>query len=161
MTRAAHAAALGLAGPEHLSRLCDRATAERPAGAPLFWTLGANQTGKSAIAAWRDWLAPTLAAGIPLRLWPFEGPLHTLLTPGIAALAETYPAEAMRQLGIRLPGSKRAREARRAAAPSLHAALASLKVSPSPALRDAIDSGFGPDAAGEDRLDSLLGLLCV
>ena len=25
----------------------------------------------------------------------------------------------------------------------------------------ALDSGFGPDAAGEDRFDSVLGLLCV
>ncbi|MBX6374672.1 MAG: hypothetical protein IRZ13_10620, partial [Acetobacteraceae bacterium] len=51
MTRAAHAAALGLGGPEGLSRWCDLATAERPAGAPVFWTLGANQSGKAAIAA--------------------------------------------------------------------------------------------------------------
>jgi hypothetical protein len=42
MTRAAHAAALGLADASGLSRLCDRATAERPAGAPVVWTLGAN-----------------------------------------------------------------------------------------------------------------------
>ena len=82
MTRAAHAAALGFAGPAGLSRWCDRATAERPAGAPLFWTLGANQSGKAAISAWRDWLVPALAAGAPIRLWPFEGGLHALLAPG-------------------------------------------------------------------------------
>jgi len=161
MTRAAHAAALGYAGPADLSRLCDRATAERPAGAPLFWTLGANQTGKAAIAAWRDWLAPALAAGAPLRLWPFEGGLHGLMAPGLAVLAETYPAEAMRQLGIRLPGSKRDRVARHAAAPALRAAMERLTVEPSPALAAAIGEGFGADAAGEDRLDSLFGLLCV
>ena len=46
MTRAAHAAALGLDGAAALSRACDRATAERPAGAPLFWTLGANQSAR-------------------------------------------------------------------------------------------------------------------
>ncbi|WP_431268874.1 hypothetical protein [Dankookia sp. P2] len=73
MTRAAHAAALGLSGPIALSRWCDRATAERPAGAPLFWTLGANQSGKAAITAWRDWIVPALAAAAPIRLWPFEG----------------------------------------------------------------------------------------
>lgn len=161
MTRAAHAAALGLDGPEALSRLCDRATAERPAGAPLFWTLGANQTGKAAIAAWRDWLAPALASGAPYRLWPFEGGLRALLAPGVAVLAETYPAEAMRQLGIRLPGSKRDQHARRAAAPGLSAALARLSVTPEAELASAIEDGFGRDAAGEDRFDSLLGLLCV
>jgi hypothetical protein len=39
--------------------------------------------------------------------------------------------------------------------------MARLQVQPSPALQGAIESGFGPDAAGEDRFDSLLGLLCV
>ena len=116
MTRAAHAAALGLSGPMGLSRWCDRATAERPAGAPLFWTLGANQSGKAAITAWRDWIVPALntplgAAGAPIRLWPFEGGLHALLAPGVAVLAEVYPAEALRHCGLKLAGSKRARGA--------------------------------------------------
>ena len=71
MTRAAHAIALGLEGPAGLSRACDRATAERPAGAPLFWTLGANQSGKAAIAAWQHLLLPALHE---IRLWPFAGP---------------------------------------------------------------------------------------
>ncbi|WP_338662055.1 hypothetical protein VQH23_17725 [Pararoseomonas sp. SCSIO 73927] len=161
MTRAAHAAALGFAGPADLSRLCDRATAERPAGAPLFWTLGANQTGKAAIAAWRDWLSPALAGGAPYRLWPFEGGLHALLAPGTATLAETYPAEAMRHLAVRLSGSKRAQSVRRAAAPALRAAMERLCVAPDPALEVTIADGFGANAAGEDRFDSLLGLLCV
>ncbi|MCR0984212.1 hypothetical protein [Roseomonas populi] len=161
MTRAAHAAALGLAGAGHLSRLCDRATSERPAGAPLFWTLGANQTGKAAIAAWRDWIALALMEGASYRLWPFEGGLHALLAPGTATLAETYPAEAMRHLGVRLSGSKRSRPARLAAAPALRAAMARQGVTPSPALEAALASGFGDDTAGEDRFDSLLGLLCV
>ncbi|HTZ71380.1 MAG TPA: hypothetical protein VMB71_12070, partial [Acetobacteraceae bacterium] len=53
MTRLAHAASLGLPDAAALNRLCDCATAARPAGAPVFWTLGANQSGKAAIAAWR------------------------------------------------------------------------------------------------------------
>ncbi|MBO1074740.1 hypothetical protein IAI58_08505 [Roseomonas marmotae] len=161
MTRAAHAAALGMAGAGGLSRLCDLATTERPAGAPLFWTLGANQTGKAAISAWRDWLSPALAAGAPYRIWPFEGGLRELLVLGVAVLAETYPAEAMRHLGIRLSGSKRARAARQEAAPSLHLAMQRLGVCPAPALGRALEDGFGTDAVGEDRFDSLLGLLCV
>jgi hypothetical protein len=160
MTRAAHAAALGLSGPAGLSRLCDRATAERPAGAPLFWTLGANQSGKAAIAAWRDWLAPALAAGAPpVRLWPFEGGLHALLAPGVAVLAEVYPAEALRHCGLRLAGSKRAQPARLALGAALHGAMAARGVVPSPALAGAVAAGFGPDAAGEDRFDSVVGLL--
>jgi hypothetical protein len=161
MTRAAHAAALGLAGPASLSRLCDRATATRPAGAPVFWTLGANQSGKAAIAAWRDWIAPALAAGAPMALWPFQGGLHALLSPGRAVLAEVYPAEALRQLGLRLSGSKRLQAPRRAMAPALRDAMDRLRVRPSPRLAAVIADGFGADAAGEDRLDCMLGLLAL
>jgi hypothetical protein len=159
MTRAAHAAALGLPDASGLSRLCDRATAERPAGAPVFWTLGANQSGKAAISAWRDWLAPALTAGAPFKLWPFAGGLHDLLRPGQLALAEVYPAESLRHLGLKLTGSKRAEAPRRALAPALRDAMAALRVTPDAALAEMIQTGFGSDAAGEDRFDSLIGLL--
>jgi hypothetical protein len=161
MTRAAHAAALGMASPMGLSRLCDRATATRPAGAPVFWTLGANQSGKAAIAAWRDWLAPALAAGAPVALWPFAGGIHGLLAPHRAVLAEVYPAEALRQLGLKLAGSKRAPAPRIALAEALREAMARLRVAPSRALAAMVADGFGADAAGEDRLDCVLGLLCL
>ena len=161
MTRASHAAALALGGASGLSRLCDRATAERPAGAPLFWTLGANQSGKAAIAAWRDMLLPALALGDRMRLWPFEGPFRALLAPGHVAMAETYPAEALRHLGIKLRGSKRRQSDRAAVAPLLLAAMARLDVAPSPELVDAVSGGLGADPAGEDRFDWLLGVLCV
>lgn len=159
MTRAAHAAALGLGDASGLSRWCDRRTALHPAGAPLFWTLGANQTGKAAIHAWQSWLAPALAAGAPLRLWPFHGPLRSLLAPGVAVLAEVYPGRALRHAGIRLTGSKRAQAPRLAAGPGLHAAMALRSVAPAPPLAQAIAQGFGADAAGEDRFDSVIGLL--
>ncbi len=92
MTRLSHALALGLPDAAALCRACDHATAERPAGAPPFWTLGANQSGKAAISAWRDLLLPALAAPSPPALWPFDGPLLPLLAPGRVAVAETYPA---------------------------------------------------------------------
>jgi hypothetical protein len=161
MTRASHAAALGLGPAAGLSRLCDRATAERPAGAPLFWTLGANQSGKAAIAAWRDMLLPALSLGSGLRLWPFEGPFRALLAPGTVAMAETYPAEALRHLGIRLRGSKRRQNDRANAAAPLLDAMARLNVIPEPALVEALADGLGRDPAGEDRFDCLLGVLCV
>jgi hypothetical protein len=161
MTRAAHAAALGLDGAAALCRACDRATAERPAGAPLFWTLGANQSGKAAIAAWRDLLLPALAGPAPPLLWPFEGDLRALLRRGRLALAETYPAEALRHLALRMGGSKRRQADRAALADRLLAAVAAVGGTPEPALRAALADGFGADAAGEDRFDSLLGLLCV
>lgn len=158
MTRAAHAVALGLGDATGLSRACDRATVERPAGAPLFWTLGANQTGKAAIVAWRDMLA---RAGPEVRLWPFAGPFRSRLAPGTVAIAETYPAEAMRHLGIRLAGSKRRQSDRAAVAPMLAAAIARLGATASPELAAATRDGFGADAAGEDRFDCILGVLCV
>jgi hypothetical protein len=161
MTRLSHAEALGLGDAAGLSRLCDRATADRPFGAPVFWTLGANQSGKAAIAAWQDLLLPALSAGAPMRLWPFEGAFRDLLAPGWVTLAETYPAEALRHLGIRMRGSKRRQSDRAALAPVLLAALARLSAVPDAALAEAIASGFGADAAGEDRFDSLLGVLCV
>jgi hypothetical protein len=161
MTRAAHAAALGLGTATGLSRACDRATAERPAGAPLFWTLGANQSGKAAIAAWRDMLLPALAAGEDLRLWPFAGPFCSLLASGAVVLAETYPAEALRHLGIRLKGSKRRQADRAAVAALVVSAMQRLDVVPEAALGIAVASGFGADPAGEDRFDCVLGVLCV
>lgn len=162
MTRASHALALGLGGAAGLSRLCDRATAERPPGAPLFWTLGANQSGKAAIAAWRDMLLPALAAGRDrVGLWPFEGAFRALLSPGMVAIAETYPAEALRHLGIKLRGSKRRQSDRAAVAGLLLAAMDRLQVAPDAALVEAVTNGLGADPAGEDRFDCLLGVLCV
>jgi hypothetical protein len=161
MTRLSHALALNLADAAALCRACDRATAERPAGAPVFWTLGANQSGKAALSAWRNCLLPGLRADVGLRLWPFEGRLASLLQPGGVAVAETYPAEALRQLGLRPAGSKRRQADRRAHAPALFAAAQGLGVTPSRDAAGMIDDGFGTDAAGEDRFDCWLGALCV
>jgi hypothetical protein len=161
MTRAAHAARLGLASAGALNRACDRATAERPAGAPPFWTLGANQSGKAAIAAWRDMLGPALRRGLRARLWPFDGPFRALLAPGAIAVAETYPAEGLRHLGLRLAGSKRRQADRAALGVALLAGMERLAVMPSEALRTEAATGFGADAAGEDRFDCVVGLLCL
>ena len=127
----------------------------------MFWTLGANQSGKAAIAAWRDMLLPALALGEHLRLWPFEGAFRALLAPGMVAMAETYPAEALRHLGIKLRGSKRRQADRAAVAEPLLAAMARLDVRPEPTLEEAVIKGLGADPAGEDRFDCLLGVLCV
>ncbi len=161
MTRVAHARMLGFEDATQLSRICDRATAERPAGAPLFWTLGANQTGKAAISAWRHMLIPGLHSHVPPRIWPFDGPLLSLLAPGQVVIAETYPAEAMRHLGVKPAGSKRRRADRAAYAPALFQAMALLSAKPEPALASTMADGFGAGDDGEDRLDCLFGVLCV
>jgi hypothetical protein len=161
MTRLSHALALGLAGAGDLCRACDRATPERPAGAPVFWTLGANQSGKAAIAAWAELIVPGLLGPAPPRLWPFEGDFCALLAGGGVVLAETYPAEALRHLGVVLLGSKRRQVDRVACVPALRAALARLGAVADAGAEAAMAAGFGADAAGEDRFDSLLGALCV
>lgn len=161
MTRLSHAQALGFADARALSRLCDRATPERPAGAPLFWTLGANQSGKAAIAAWRDMLLPARAQGLPVRLWPFEGRLASLIAPGQVVLAETYPAECLRHLFTRMVGSKRAVAGRASAVPALREWADKSGVALAPALDAAMAEAFGTDAAGEDRFDCTVGLFGV
>jgi hypothetical protein len=161
MTRLSHALALGMTDATALSRDCDRATDERPAGAPLFWTLGANQSGKAAIAAWRHLILPAIANQSNLRLWPFEGPFRSLLSPGSVALAETYPAEALRHLGIKLRGSKRRHTDRCATAGPLMTAMDIQSATPDNAMRHTIQDGFGADPSGEDRFDSVLGALCM
>jgi hypothetical protein len=124
--------------------------------------LGANQSGKAAIAAWRDMLLPALAtADERLRLWPFEGAFRALLSPGVVAIAETYPAEALRHLGIKLRGSKRRQVDRAAVAGALLAAMERLQVVPDATLVAAVADGLGADPPGEDRFDCLLGVLCV
>ncbi len=161
MTRASHAAALGFPSAAALSRACDRATAERAAGAPLFWTLGANQSGKAALHAWSEFLLPALASKRPPLLWPFEGDLADLVARGGVVVAETYPAEALVQLGLRLKGSKRRQADRAALAGAVLGVIASLDGRASEALEKQIFGGFGADAAGEDRFDCLVGVLCV
>ncbi len=159
MTRLSHALALGLRDAAGLSRRCDRATPDRPAGAPLFWTLGANQVGKAALAGWRGLLLPALAGPQPPALWPFDGLLLDLLAPGRAVVAECYPAETMRQLSLPTNGSKRRQADRLALTPALRDRLAALDARPDPVLDGLLAAGMGADAAGEDRLDCLLGLL--
>ena len=155
------AAGLGVPHFDALRRRCERQTGNRPAAAPLFWTLGANQAGKAAISLWRDLLLPARRSARPPALWPFEGTLAELLQPGRLVIAETYPADALRQLRLRLDGSKRRRSSRKALAGGLQAWMDRLGARAETDLQAEIDSGFGDEADGEDRFDALLGLLAL
>ncbi|MHB1303756.1 MAG: hypothetical protein ACYCZB_09810 [Acidiphilium sp.] len=143
------------------ARNADGTSRGRPAGAPLFWTLGPNQCGKGALNAWRTCLLPAMRDGVDPRLWPYDGGFVELLRPGAVVIAETYPAEAMFQFGLRLVGSKRRQESRRALATALFERMKALAVVPTDTLATSVTEGFGDSADGEDRMDSLLGLLCV
>ena len=84
-----------------------------------------------------------------------------MLSPGSVVLAETYPAEALRHLGMTLRGSKRRHADRCATADALMTAMDRQAAMPDDAMRQAVVDGFGADASGEDRFDSVLGVLCV
>jgi hypothetical protein len=151
---------LGFEDPAQLLRACDRATPARPAAAALFWTLGAQQVGKAAIAGWRDLLIPALGAGHDLELWPFDGPLDGLFAPGRIVVAETYPAEVYRHLGLEFRrGGKRRQAGRAANGAVLIDAARRLAVTLDRPLRRALAGGFGPGPGGEDPFDAAVGLL--
>jgi hypothetical protein len=60
-----------------------------------------------------------------------------------------------------MAGSKRRQADRTALAPALLAVMETLRARPDRDLLAAATDGFGADAAGEDRFDCVLGVLCV
>jgi hypothetical protein len=80
---------LGCAAFDDLLRECDKKTANRTRAESIFWTVGARQVGKAALAGWQDVLIPALERNA--RLWPFDGRLVSLDSSALT-LAETYPA---------------------------------------------------------------------
>ncbi|MGR9371110.1 DUF429 domain-containing protein [Rhizobium leguminosarum] len=149
--------ALGISDASSLLRVCERATAHRQAACMLFWTLGGNQVGKGAISGWREIIVPRLDE---IGLWPFDGSLAELANSKPVIVAETYPGDVYRQIGMPRSGWSKRRQADRlrmgrsilpwlAARPDLDTGL----------LQPFIDDGFGSDKAGEDRFDAAVGLL--
>lgn len=147
--------------PADLLRLCEHPAPGRQTPAMLFWTLGGNQVGKAAITGWREVILPHRHR---IGLWPFDGFLFGLLEHHVVVVTETYPGDAYGQLGIprRPVWSKRSREGRLSTTGHLRRWLAAHKsVSPATALIESIDTGFGADAAGEDRFDCTIGLMAM
>lgn len=159
-------AALGMEHIDDLRRLCERAHPLRRAASPLFWTLGGQQVGKASISGWREVLAPALRS-LPhsVSIWPFSGPLFSLLTAGQTVIAEAYPGEFYHHLGVRFTpphrgrrSGKRAPEDRQANAPVLLEWARRAGVRLTPELQEDILRGFGTSAAGEDPFDAVIGL---
>ena len=154
--------ALGIKAMEQLLRQCELPHGTRQAASPLFWTMGAKQVGKAAIAGWRDILLPmVLLEPSPIRIWPFDGTLRHLLSTGYCVVAETYPAEACLHLGFDPPGrgwSKRNQADRRSKAELIQMWAERRAVRLEPMLTGAMKNGFGSSATGEDAFDSLIGL---
>ena len=147
--------ALGLA-PAQLWRRCELGQPHRSAACPLFWTLGANQAGKGALAGWR-----LLQAEPPesLRLWPFDGSLSELVAPGRLVVAEAYPAEFLHHLDLPRTIGKRRQLNRVAVADSLESVADRLGADLAPALQTQLADGFGPGPTGEDAFDAVVGVL--
>jgi hypothetical protein len=94
-------------------------------------------------------------------LWPFDGSLAELLEHRTVILAETYPADACTQIGVMFQRgmSKRRRQDRRAFAGDLFRWALDRRVALDPRLALMIQDGFGDEPEGEDKFDSLVGLL--
>jgi hypothetical protein len=151
--------ALGVESINELRRLCEQPTPAHGAACRLFWTLGGNQVGKAAIAGWREFVLLALAQGGAF-LWPFDGALKDLVTSSQLVIAETYPADAYGQVGIRFGSrmSKRRQYDRLTFATALLEWGRSCQHDLDPDLLLAIKDGFGDRPDGEDKFDAVLGL---
>lgn len=111
--------------------------------------------GKAAIIGWREVIVPALGGDKPVVLWPFDGTLNDLLTPGNVVIAETYPAEYYGWFvnnGIKGKGRV---EVRKRAAGDLLKWAAKADVELDPELKTNIEQGF-PE--GDDAFDAVVGL---
>ena len=147
---------LGLEDMSHLKRRCERRAQS------LFWLIGGNQVGKAAISGWRDLLTPALRRDIPLSVWPFDGLLEDLLGRPGTVIAETYPAETCRHMGLPVSEPKRSKRCqadRAAGASTIRAWAYRNAVCLTDRLEGAIEDGFGPGNDGEDPFDAVVGLL--
>ena len=142
----------GVPNVEPLLRCCERGGNGQKQACCLFWTLGGSQVGKTAIVGWRDVLAPALRS---VSLWPFDGPLPSLLAPGSIVVAETYPAECYGWFSKEQLGSKRDRGNRRKFGASLLRWADAQSVAIKDGLKKEIRGGF---PQGDDAFDAVVGL---
>jgi hypothetical protein len=145
----------GVSSLEPLLRRCDRGGSGHKEVCCLFWTLGPNQVGKAAIIGWRDVLAPALRDEGPVSLWPFDGPLPSLVVPGNVVVAETWPAECYGWFSKDPLGSKRNQDDRREFGASLLRWADAQSVALEDGLRREIHNGF---SQGQDAFDAVVGL---
>lgn len=138
-----------------LLRRCERKQPSRPAACPLFWTLGGQAVGKGALAGWQ-----LLQSEPPeTMLWPFDGEFEGLVAAAPTIVAETYPAEFYRHLGLGRVSGKRKQGVRMTHARSLVTFARELDVTLEAALERRIYDGFGSGSSGEDEFDAVVGML--
>jgi hypothetical protein len=134
----------------------------RSAASCLFWTLGAKQCGRAALAGWDKVVRPAVRSRDGnITLWPFDGDLETLLDRSRVVIAETYPADAYHQLGLSPPIIKSRQERCQQHAAALLGSAASMDLEIDFDLKGAIRAGFGADRRAQDRFDAMVGLLAM
>lgn len=151
---------LGFENVNDLLRTCDQKTTTRQAAECLFFTLGGKQVGQSSIVGWRDVLTPAID---DIHLWPFDGNLVELLDRGGVTIAEIYPAESYRHLGISIGSGTGRSKAKRQdrlnlkASPKMYQVSANMPIDFTDAARSWIDYGF----QNEDQFDAMAGLISM
>ena len=150
---------LGVDGMADLTRACERGGAGIPHGGCMLWLVGAKTVGKAAIHGWTEVVRPARASGA--RIWPFDGPLHDLADEGGLVLAESYPAHAAIQIGLKVR-KKGSTPVLKALAPAISAWAASHAVALSDRLATAIAAGFsGQGTNCGDAFDAVVGLFAA
>jgi hypothetical protein len=142
---------------DQLMRACELGTSSRKPACPLFWTLGAQQVGKAAIAGWQEILVPAIHRGA--KLWPFDGTLSQCASASVV-IAETYPAEAYGHLKATFASgeSKRRQLDRARRAVQILSWVDECGIELADKMKAAIRDGFGSRETGEDEFDASLGL---
>ena len=97
-------------------------------------------------------LAPALRN---VSLWPFDGSLPSLLSPGKVVVAETFPAECYGWFSKDPLGSKRSQDNRKKFGTSLLSWAETQKVAIDGGLREEIEDGF---SQGDDAFDAVVGV---
>ena len=154
--------AIGVPQLTALLRRCEWATMHRSAASCLFWTLGAKQCGRAALAGWHEVIRPAVRSRDEnITLWPFDGDLEMLLDRSRVVVAETYPADACHQLGLSPPIVKSRQEGRQRHATAILGIAESSDLDLEPALEEAVRAGFGAEPTAQDRFDAMVGLLAM
>ena len=150
---------LGVAAIGDLTRCAERGGPGVRAAGCMFWLVGAKTVGKAAIHGWQSVIR--LALERDATLWPFDGELATLAARGGLVLAESYPGDATRQLGL-VVKSKSEPAVLAALAPAVLRWVDDRQIELATDLRDAIASGFSAFAPHVgDAFDAAIGLLAA
>lgn len=149
---------------ETMLRRCERRTDYRRDAACVFLPTPKQQVAGATRAGWREIVRPALASGQTetrlVNVWPFDGPLDTVVAKGKVAIVETYPAELYAHLGIS-GNSKTVLAWRLTQAPILLKRAEEAGVRVAPELEKDVRDGFGDDGTAEDKFDALVGALAM